>query len=130
MVVVQNAQNAAYPDNVPGTSTLVTLLLDDMVASARRPLWLLQGAVLLVLLIACANVSNLFLARATARERETATRAALGAGWRRLSREWLNETLALTTLRRAGRTRVGGMGDPCGRRRRAAANPTPCLGVD
>ncbi len=97
MIVVQNAQNAAYPDNVPGTSTLVTLLLDDMVASARRPLWLLQGAVLLVLLIACANVSNLFLARATARERETATRAALGAGWRRLSREWLNETLALTT---------------------------------
>ncbi len=97
MIVVQNAQNAAYPDNVPGTSAFVTLLLDDMVASARRPLWLLQGAVLLVLLIACANVSNLFLARATARERETATRAALGAGWRRLSREWLNETLVLTT---------------------------------
>jgi putative ABC transport system permease protein len=97
MIVVQNAQNAAYPDNVPGTSAFVTLLLDDMVASARRPLWLLQGAVLLVLLIAWANVSNLFLARATARERETATRAALGAGWRRLSREWLNETLVLTT---------------------------------
>jgi putative ABC transport system permease protein len=97
MVVVQNAQNAAYPDNVPGTSTLVTLLLDDMVASARRPLWLLQGAVLLVLLIACANVSNLFLARATARERESATRAALGASWWRLSREWVNETLVLTT---------------------------------
>jgi predicted permease len=97
MVVVQNVHNAAYPDNVPGTSTLVTLLLDDMVASARRPLWLLQGAVLLVLLIACANVSNLFLARATAREREIATRAALGASWWRLSREWLNETLVLTT---------------------------------
>jgi putative ABC transport system permease protein len=97
MIVVQSAQNAAYPDNLPGTSTLVTLLLDDMVASARRPLWLLQGAVLLVLLIACANVSNLFLARVTARGRETATRAALGAGWWRLSREWLNQTLALTT---------------------------------
>lgn len=98
MTAVQNAQNAAYPDNVPGTGTLVTLLREDMVNAARRPLWLLQGAVLLVLLIACANVSNLFLARATARERETATRAALGAGWRRLSREWLAETLFLTTL--------------------------------
>ena len=97
MILVQTAQNAAYPDNTPGTSASVTPLLDDMVASSRRPLWLLQGAVLLVLLIAGANVSNLFLARATARERETATRAALGAGWRRLAREWLDETLVLTT---------------------------------
>lgn len=69
MALVQNAQNAASPDNVPGTGTLVTLVRDDRVATAVRPLWLLQGAVLLVLLIACANVSNLFLARATARER-------------------------------------------------------------
>ena len=97
MTQVQDAQNATYPDNVPGTGVAVTLLHADMVAAARRPLWLLQGAVLLVLLIACANVSNLFLARATARQRETATRAALGAGWRRLSREWLGETLLLTT---------------------------------
>jgi predicted permease len=98
MAVVQAAQNQAYPDNVPGTSTLVTLVRDDMVAAARRPLWLLQGSVLLVLLIACANVSNLFLARATARERDSATRAALGAGWRRLAREWLGETLLLTIV--------------------------------
>jgi predicted permease len=96
MAVVQTAQNQAYPDNAPGTSTLVTLLRDDMVAAARRPLWLLQGSVLLVLLIACANVSNLFLTRATARERDTATRAALGAEWRRLARAWLGETLLLT----------------------------------
>ncbi len=98
MALVQSAQNAAYPDNVPGTSALVTPVHDDMVAAARRPLWLLQGSVLLVLLIACANVSNLFLARATAREREIATRAALGAGWRRLAREWLAETLLLTMV--------------------------------
>ena len=97
MALAQAAQNAAYPDNVPGTGVLVTPLHDDIVATARRPLWLLQGSVLLVLLIACANVSNLFLARATARVRETATRAALGAGWQRLSREWLGETLLLTT---------------------------------
>jgi putative ABC transport system permease protein len=97
LAVVQDAQNAAYADNVPGTSVIVTLLHADMVAAARRPLWLLQGSVLLVLLIACANVSNLFLARAAARQRETATRTALGAGWRQLAREWLGETLLLTT---------------------------------
>ena len=96
MALVQHAQNAAYPDNVPGTSVLVTRLGDDLVAGARRPLWLLQGAVALVLLIACANASNLLLARATARERETATRIALGAGRPTLAREWLTETMLLT----------------------------------
>ena len=98
MRVVQNAQNAAYPENVPGTSTLVTLVRDDLVGTSRQPLWLLQGAVVLVLLIACANVSNLFLARATAREREVATRVALGAGWQPLVRQWMGEAWWLTAF--------------------------------
>jgi predicted permease len=98
MALVQAAQNAAFPDNVPGTSTLVTLVHDDLVGPSRRPLWLLQGAVILVLLIACANVSNLFLARATAREREVATRVALGAGGRALARQWMAEAWLLTAV--------------------------------
>jgi predicted permease len=85
----------AYPDSTPDTGVLVVGLHDDLVGSTRRSLWLLQGAVIFVLLIACANVSNLLLARISARSREIATRIALGASWRRITMEGFTETLVL-----------------------------------
>ncbi len=67
-------------------------LQSETVGGARAPLWILQVAVLLILVIACANVGNLLLARAEARNRELAIRSALGAGRSKLARLFLTET--------------------------------------
>ena len=74
----------------------------DVIGDVGRVLWLLFGTVAIVLLIACANVANLFLVRAEGRQQELAIHAALGAGSRRLAWELLSESLALGLLGGAG----------------------------
>ncbi len=94
---IQTRLNRQYPgDTDPRMGAWAEPLRDALVGDTRIELWILMGAAAMVLLIACANVANLLLARATSRQRELAVRSALGASSARLLGQVFSETVLLT----------------------------------
>jgi putative ABC transport system permease protein len=87
-----------HPSTDGGFTLVVNSLKDRLVGQFYNPVWLLLGGSAFILLIGCANVANLLLARLVARQRELAVRGALGASARRLARQMLAENLVLVVM--------------------------------
>ncbi len=98
MLTIAQRISAAYPATNRNESVLLTPLHRELVGSLRPAMLCLMGAVVLVLLVACVNVANLLLVRATETRRDVAIRQALGADRTRLFRQFLVQTLLLTLL--------------------------------
>jgi putative ABC transport system permease protein len=95
MTTIAARLETEYPDSNAKKSAAVVPMRDEMVRDIRPTLYLLLGAVCVVMLIACANIANLLLARATGRSREVAIRAAMGANRSRVVRQMLTESALL-----------------------------------
>ena len=87
-----------YPETNTGLGATVYPLVDDMVRAYDKPIWITMGFVGFVLLIACANIANLMLARASGRQKEIALRAALGASRWRIMRQLLTESVIVALI--------------------------------
>jgi putative ABC transport system permease protein len=98
MATIAARLEQAHPDANRDWKGRVEPMINVVVGDAGRPLWILFGAVSLVLLIACSNLANLLLARTSARQQEITVRAALGASRARIVRQLVAESLVLSFI--------------------------------
>jgi putative ABC transport system permease protein len=96
--VIAGRLEQAHPQTNKGTGAFVVSLTDEIVGGIRPTLWMVFGAVIFVLLVACANVANLLLARASVRHKEITIRSAIGAARSQLVRQLLTESLLLSVV--------------------------------